>query len=123
MLNIASSSVTLSSMLPNAVQMDSENDGTEHRISVEIDNTEIYSTILQAVNNQGRIGAAVVGHKIAVVDDATNRVIGGNSRHIDGNKFSGGDIIGMSGAVGCFIGQIAVGDLETSATFDAHAVA
>ena len=39
-------------MLPTAVQMDSENDGTEHRISVEIDSTEIYSTILQAVNNK-----------------------------------------------------------------------
>ena len=52
MLNIASSSVTLSSMLPTAVQMDSENDGTEHRISVEIDNTVIYSTVLQAVKNK-----------------------------------------------------------------------
>ena len=52
MLDIASSSVTLSSMLPTAVQMDSENDGTEHRISVEIDNTEIYSTVLQAVKNK-----------------------------------------------------------------------
>ena len=52
MINIGNTSVTFSSMLPPSVLVDSEDDGSEHRISVIINNTTIYSTTLNAVENK-----------------------------------------------------------------------